>query len=142
MEAPGTTLTLDRRAVGYAAVLEVGVTAVIGVFGLPMVTGLVVPVVGSVVAGIYSRNYQEEYIDGAVAAGLAPVIFVVVSLLIAWLVTPAVSLEVVTWIGSVAFSIGIPILLVGTTMAAVLGAFVSYQSASIWRQAQVGIEIK
>lgn len=142
MEAPGTTLTLDRRAVGYAAVLEVGVTAVIGVFGLPMVTGLVVPVVGGVVAGIYSRNYQEEYIDGAVAAGLAPVIFVVVSLLIAWLVTPAVSLEVVTWIGSVAFSIGIPILLVGTTMAAVLGAFVSYQSASIWRQAQVGIEIK
>lgn len=142
MEAPGTTLTLDRRAIGYAVLLEVGVTAVITGLSLPLATGLGLPVVGSITAGVLSRNYEEEYIDGALAAGMAPLVFVVTSLVVSWLVLPGVTLELITWAGSLIFSVAIPVLLIGITMSAALGAFVSYQSATIWRQAQGGIEIK
>lgn len=142
MDAPGTTLTFDRRAVGYALLTEAVGTAVISVVLLPLATGLVIPVLGSGVAGVLSRNYEEEYIDGAIAAGCAPLVFVVTSLLVSWVVRPGVSLELITWAGSLIFSVMIPVLLVGITMSAAVGAFVSYQSATIWRQARVGIEIK
>jgi|GEM_PF-3589456 len=133
---------IDARAVGLAVLAEVAVAATIVVASLPLGTQLVVPVVGAVAAGVLSRNFEEEFFDGAIAAGVSPVIVPVVGLVIAWLFDPAMSGQLAVNLGSVIFSVALPVILLAITMTGILGAVLSHQVASIHRRAKAGVEIK
>lgn len=139
---PGAGPKLDRRAIGLGLLVQVVLASLIIGTALPFATLLVLPVVGSVTVGLTSRNFDEEYFDGAIAAGLAPVLTPIVGLVTTWLTNPGLSAGMATSIGSVIFSVALPVVLLGITISAGVGAVLSYQTASVRRRARVGIELQ
>ncbi|MFB6104908.1 MAG: hypothetical protein ABEJ57_07505 [Halobacteriaceae archaeon] len=139
--APTNGPAIDYRAIGSAVLAEAGVAALIVIGSLPVVAHLVLPVVGATLAGVLSRNYEEEFMDGAIAAGAAPVTAIVVALATSWLITPGISGQLAVNLGSIIFSVALPVVLLATTMSAIIGAVLSHQVASIHRRAAEDIEI-
>lgn len=139
---PGAGPEIDRRAIGAAVAVESAVAALITVTGAPALTAIGIPVIGGVVVGLTSRNFDEEYFDGAIAAGAAPIVVPIVALGVTWVTNPSLSVTLLASIGSIIFSVALPVVLLGMTVAAAVGAVLSYQTASIRRRADNGIEFQ